>query len=109
MFKEDVDPIRDALKANQMVRMEMTWAIPTKEARVEYDLFTTPTDTVARQFLDQFKVAAIALGDHAKFTPHMYIYDGVKAGCQGFDGENECYNLCTNNGRYCATGESGFL
>ena len=33
----------------------------------------------------------------------MYIYDGIKAGCQGFDGENQCYNLCTNNGRYCAT------
>jgi cbb3-type cytochrome oxidase subunit 3 len=33
----------------------------------------------------------------------MYIYDGIRSHCQGNDGENFCYNLCTNNGRYCAT------
>ncbi|CAB9530946.1 Vacuolar-sorting receptor 1 [Seminavis robusta] len=103
MFKEDADPIREVLKQNKMVRMEMTWAIPKEDNRVEYDLFTTPTDSISRPFQDQFKAAALALGKHAKFTPHMYIYDGIKAGCQGFDGENQCYNLCTNNGRYCAT------
>lgn len=103
MFKEDVDPIRHALKQNQMVRIEMTWKIPTPDDRVEYDLFTTPTDIISRPFQDQFKQAALALGKHASFTPHMYIYDGIKAGCQGYDGENQCYNLCTNNGRYCAT------
>jgi len=103
MFKEDADPVRDVLKSNKLVRMEMQWAIPTPDDRVEYDLFTTPTDIISRPFQDQFKAAALALGKHASFTPHMYIYDGVKAGCQGFDGDNQCYNLCTNNGRYCAT------
>jgi hypothetical protein len=33
----------------------------------------------------------------------MYIYEGVSAGCQGSEGEDQCYNLCTNSGRYCAT------
>jgi hypothetical protein len=33
----------------------------------------------------------------------MYIYDGVRTHCQGSGGENFCYNLCTNKGRYCAT------
>jgi len=47
--------------------------------------------------------AAKALGKDAYFTPHMYIYDGVKTHCLNNDGENFCYNLCTNNGRYCAT------
>lgn len=103
MFKEDVDPVREALKNNELVRLEMTWKIPNPDDRVEYDLFTTPTDVISRPFQDQFKAAALALGKHAKFTPHMYIYDGIKAGCQGYDGENQCYNLCTNNGRYCAT------
>lgn len=103
MFKEDADPIREALKKNTLVRIEMTWKIPSPDDRVEYDLFTTPTDEISRPFQDQFKAAALALGKHAKFTPHMYIYDGIKAGCQGYDGENQCYNLCTNNGRYCAT------
>jgi len=103
MFKEDVDPIREVLKTNQPVRAEMTWSIQQEGNVVEYDLFTTPTDIISRPFQDQFKTAALALGKLAKFTPHMYIYDGIKAGCQGFDGENQCYNLCTNNGRYCAT------
>lgn len=103
MFKQDADPIKAELQANHMVRMEMAWALPSPDDRVEYELWTTPTDIVSREFQQQFKEAAIALDKHAYFTPHMYIYDGIKSGCQGVDGENQCYNLCTNNGRYCAT------
>jgi hypothetical protein len=36
----------------------------------------------------------------------MYIYDGVKAGCD-LNGVNECYTLCTNNGRYCCVDPDG--
>ena len=89
--------------ANHPVRVEMTWALPTPDDRVEYDLWTTPTDLVSVDFLKEFKEAAVALGKRAYFTPQMYIYDGVRSGCQGENGENDCYNLCTNNGRYCAT------
>jgi len=103
MFKQDSDPVIEALKGNKTVRMEMAWALPTPNTVVEYDLFTTPTDTVSRSIQESFKIAAEALGQQAKFSPHMYIYDGVKAGCVSEDGQNECYNLCTNNGRYCAT------
>lgn len=103
MFKQDADPIIAEMKANHMVRLEMSWSLPNPDARVEYELWTTPTDMVSREFQKQFKEAAIALDSHAYFTPHMYIYDGLKSGCQGIDGENQCYNLCTNNGRYCAT------
>lgn len=103
MFKQDADPIKAVLKKDQAVRVEMAWSLPNPDDRVEYDLFTTPLDSVSKSIQESFKMAAVALGQHAKFTPHMYIYDGVKAGCQGLDGENQCYNLCTNNGRYCAT------
>lgn len=103
MFKQDVDPIRDVLKSNKPVRLEMGWALPNPDNRVEYELWSTPTDLISREFQRQFKEAAVALGSHAQFTPHMYVYDGIKSGCQGFDGESLCYNLCTNNGRYCAT------
>eukprot|EP00545_Synedropsis_sp_CCMP1620_P002657 CAMPEP_0119012718 /NCGR_PEP_ID=MMETSP1176-20130426/7339_1 /TAXON_ID=265551 /ORGANISM="Synedropsis recta cf, Strain CCMP1620" /LENGTH=512 /DNA_ID=CAMNT_0006965731 /DNA_START=27 /DNA_END=1565 /DNA_ORIENTATION=+ len=103
MFKQDADPIKAEMKANHMVRIEMAWSLPNPDARVEYELWTTPTDLVSREFQRQFKEAAVALGTHAYFTPHMYIYDGLKSGCQGIDGQNQCYNLCTNNGRYCAT------
>jgi hypothetical protein len=103
MFKEDADPIKAELLQNHMVRLEMAWSLPNPDAKVEYELWTTPTDLVSREFQRQFKEAAVALGSHAHFTPHMYIYDGLKSGCQGVDGQNQCYNLCTNNGRYCAT------
>lgn len=103
MFKQDADPVKAELMANHVVRMEMAWALPNPDDRVEYELWTTPTDVVSREFQSQFKAAAVALDKHAYFTPHMYIYDGIKSGCQGSDGQNQCYNLCTNNGRYCAT------
>lgn len=70
---------------------------------MEYDLWTVPGDPVSREFLNNFKTVSKALDKDAYFTPHMYIYDGVRSHCQGSTGENYCYNLCTNNGRYCST------
>ena len=103
MFKRDADLIKDQLMQNQPVQVEMSWSLPNPDDRVEYDLWTVPTDVVSKNFLGTFKNIAKGLGDRAYFTPHMYIYDGIRTHCQGNDGENFCYNLCTNNGRYCAT------
>lgn len=103
MFKQDADNVKAELRVDRPVQMEMVWALPNPDDRVEYDLWTVPTDVVSRDFLKNFKTAALALGKSAYFTPHMYIYDGLRSHCQGNDGENMCYNLCTNNGRYCAT------
>uniref|UniRef100_A0A6S8YRH7 Uncharacterized protein n=3 Tax=Ditylum brightwellii TaxID=49249 RepID=A0A6S8YRH7_9STRA len=103
MYKQDADPIKAELQANHMVRLEMAWALPSPDDRVEYQLWTTPTDLISRDFQRQFKDAALALGDRAYFTPNMYVYDGIMSGCQGEDGQNQCFNLCSNNGRYCAT------
>jgi len=103
MFKQDADLVKAEMMANHAVRIEMSWSLPSPDDRVEYELWTTPTDIISRDFIRTFKEAAVALGSRAYFTPQMYIYDGIRSGCQGFDGENECYNLCTNNGRYCAT------
>ena len=103
MFKRDADSVKAELKSNRPVQIEMAWSLPSPDDRVEYDLWTVPTDAVSRDFLATFKPVAEALGEHAYFTPHMYVYDGVRSHCQGNDGENFCYNLCTNNGRYCAT------
>jgi hypothetical protein len=103
MFKQDADPIREALKKNTIVRMSMSWALPRPDDTVEYALWTTPKDAVSRPLQFNFREVAKALGKHAQFTPHMYVYDGLFAGCQGPNGENQCYNLCTNSGRYCAS------
>lgn len=103
LFKQNADPIKDTLTQNKIVRAEMSWALPAPDSVVEYELWTTPTDEISVDLKKDFRLVASALGEHAQFTPHYYIYDGLYAGCRGVDGENQCYNLCTNNGRYCAT------
>lgn len=103
MFKKDADAIKAEVMADRPVQLEMKWALPTPDDRVEYDLWSTPTDVVSHDFLKNFKNVALQLGKSAYFTPHMYIYDGIRSHCQGNEGQNMCYNLCTNNGRYCAT------
>jgi hypothetical protein len=103
MFKHDADLVKEELLANRAVQIEMAWNLPNPDDRVEYDLWTTPSDIVSKDFLRSFKRIAQSLENHAYFTPHMYIYDGVRSQCQGSSGQNYCANLCTNNGRYCAT------
>jgi len=103
MFKHDADKVKEQLIEDQPVQLEMSWSLPNPDDRVEYDLWSTPSDEHSKKFLMDFKAVSMKLGDRAYFTPHQYIYDGVKTHCVGKDGENFCYNLCTNNGRYCAT------
>jgi len=109
MFKQDADPIKETLKQDKIVRIRMSWALPRPDARVEYSLWTTPKEMNSRPLQKEFRHVAKALGKHAQFTPHMYIYDGITAGCQSLDGENQCYTLCTNDGRYCATDPDDML
>jgi len=103
MFKRDADMVKDELTANRPIQFEMTWGLPDTDDRVEYELWTTPVESFSRNFLHGFKTVAEALGNRAYFTPYMYIHDGIRSHCQGNSGENFCYNLCTNNGRYCTT------
>jgi hypothetical protein len=103
MYKHDADSIKDELRSNRPVQLEMAWALPNPDDRVEYDLWTVPNDPINTEFFKNFKPVAKALGDRAYFTPHQYVHDGVRSHCQGNDGDNWCYTLCTNNGRYCAT------
>ena len=102
MFKHDADSVKSVLTGNHPVRIEMQWSLPQPDDRVEYDLFSSPTDPVTHHFFKEFKHIAKALGKRAYFTPHMYVFDGVRSQCHGNNGENQCFNLCSNNGRYCA-------
>lgn len=104
MFKVDADLIKKEVKDNGgVVQMEMSWAMPHPDNKVEYELWTVPSEATSKIFQGEWKKVATKLGDHSYFTPHQYIYDGVKSRCHGSDGRNLCLNLCTNNGRYCAT------
>ena len=103
LFRSDSEKIKMRLKENETIVIQMSWNLPSPDDRVEYDLWSVPSDVTSNQFLSKWKSFAIALGTHAYFTPHYYIYDGIKSGCVGSNGENICYSLCTNNGRYCST------
>jgi hypothetical protein len=103
LFKHDADKLKEELKSNRPVQVEMIWSLPNPDDRVEYDLWTVPEDPVSMDLVLNFLPVAQALGDRAYFSPHMYLHDGIKSHCQGPDGENYCYTLCTNKGRYCAT------
>ena len=108
LSKLDADPIKAELIANRPVQMEMSWSLPSPDGRVEYELWTTPSDVFTRHFFQSFQMIAEALGDRAYFTPHMYIYDGTQSQCQGYSGQKNCEGLCTNNGRYCFTAPNEF-
>jgi len=103
MTRTDADKVKVQLKDNHPVKMEMKWNLPSAEDRVEYELWSVPADPVSREFLVEFKNIAEKFGKKAQLTPRMYIFDGLRTHCQSQDGENYCANLCTNNGRYCAT------
>jgi len=104
MFKTDADKIKTELKdRDNIVQLEMSWALPHPDNKVEYELWTVPSEEVSKPFQKEWKNVAQKLGANSRFTPHQFIYDGVRTRCHGADGRNLCFNLCTNNGRYCAT------
>jgi len=109
MFKQDSDVLIANLKENEILQVEMAWSLPAPDDRAEYDLWSVPTDEHDKDFITSFKAAAVALGKRAYFTPHQYLYDGVQTNCVDDKGGNQCYNLCTNSGRYCATDPDGDL
>lgn len=103
MHKQDADKVKAEVMANHVVQIEMAWATPAPDDRVEYDLWSLPNNAISKNFVTTFRSAAKALDKHAYFTPHQFFYDGLMFNCQGKSGENACHTLCTNNGRYCAT------
>lgn len=103
MFKVDADEIKKEVKdRNGIVQLEMGWSMPSPDSKVDYELWTVPSQEASKSFQKEWGSVAKALEDHSYFTPHQFIYDGVKNRCHGIDGRNLCLNLCTNNGRYCA-------
>lgn len=105
VLKLDADEIRNALLQNQQLQIEMKFAIPTIDQRVEYALWTSPFDSITPDlFFADIPIIAKALGNSVYFTPHEYIHNGTSIfpqGCQG-SVSNDCNSYCTNAGRYCA-------
>jgi hypothetical protein len=97
----DANGIKEQLKSNTEVKMVLDWKIPqTEEKQVEYNIWMTPVTD-----LSAFRKIDMALGDRVKFTPHMWIINGLRAGCRSSTAANGCANICTNDGRYCASSD----
>eukprot|EP00557_Chaetoceros_sp_GSL56_P005983 CAMPEP_0176488582 /NCGR_PEP_ID=MMETSP0200_2-20121128/6792_1 /TAXON_ID=947934 /ORGANISM="Chaetoceros sp., Strain GSL56" /LENGTH=538 /DNA_ID=CAMNT_0017885587 /DNA_START=177 /DNA_END=1793 /DNA_ORIENTATION=+ len=104
MFKQDAHGIIQEVKVkNSPVQVEMSWSLPHPDSDVSYELWTVPSENVSKEFQRAWYPIAQKLGKRAQFTPRQYIYDGIKSRCQTSDGQNMCFNMCTNGGRYCAT------
>ena len=104
MFKMDAMGIIAEVKdRDSPVQIEMSWSLPHPDSKVQYELWTVPSEEVSKAFQKSWKDVAVKMGDKLYFTPRQYIYDGIKSRCQTSDGRNMCFNLCSNNGRYCAT------
>ncbi len=104
MFKMDAKALIHELKENDSpVQVEMSWSLPHPDTKVTYELWTVPSEDVSKEFQKHWKDIAVKMGKKLYFTPRQYIYDGVKSRCQTSNGQNICLNLCTNNGKYCAT------
>lgn len=100
LYKEDADAIKQVVIRGESVIVSMGFQVPAPDARIEYDLWSSPIDKFAHDNLwSSLRTIALALGDHAYFTPHMSFYDGFQQGCTYDD---NCATMCTNHGRYCS-------
>jgi hypothetical protein len=110
LYRMRGDEIRDTLRKNQPVWMEITWGLKenydsTKPSVIHYNLWTTPYDPLLD--LDTYRnirTIANALDPHgAQFQPRYSIVSGDRFDCtKQLDTNGPCDHLCTNQGRYCA-------
>jgi hypothetical protein len=77
MFKQDADVVKVELEANHPVLIKMAWNLPSPGNCVEYDLWTTPSDVVSKDFLRSFKKIMLAMGKQnqtvAKHSKNHYM------------------------------------
>lgn len=95
--------LKAAIRKGNAVLMEMAWHEPKMEHTVRADFWYAPNHKSTEEFLANFSGLAHTLGEHLDFRPHHYILDGHRMQCEGQsdDPKQPCFNMCTNNGRYC--------
>jgi len=104
IMKHDADTIKKEMIDNkQNIQLQMSWTIPHADDRVEYELWTVPSEHVSKSFQKNWKTIAPKFEKHIYFTPREYVYSGARIDC--LDSEQNrvmCETLCTNGRRYCA-------
>ena len=96
--------IQSTLMKNIPVLLDMRWHPPTVAAtdRIWFGLWMDPLASDTQQLLNDLRVVALSFGtDRAQFVPHFVFHNGTQSRCVGNVGQEGCFNVCVNNGRYC--------
>lgn len=101
VYKNGADLIKEFLRTNQTVQVEMSWRVPKDDYVVTYELWTSPTDELSRHFIRTFKDVSIRLRERTEFSPHMYLTSFKDVGVDDDSGFLD--ESCTNHRRYCYT------
>jgi hypothetical protein len=115
MWTMDANPIKEVLVRKEPVFMELSWPVDPVPAgsKVEYELWSTPFDYNAKDFQTTWRDTVDKFEERTVFTPHLYIYDGIKGGCRNETEPNNprnlCHSMCSNVGRYCVIDPDGDL
>jgi hypothetical protein len=109
LTKGKAEQIKKGLQNKETVVVELAWKVPKFEHNVTVDLWHTPIHTETQSFLSNFSALAEVLKDRLVFRPHYYLLDGEQLHCAGnaANPQDACYQLCTNNGRYCSVSHHG--
>jgi hypothetical protein len=108
--KSDADVLKDTLlHKKEPVLVEMRWQFPKFETKVTMDIWYTPIDKTSMYLLTNISKLALAMKDQLQFKPHYYLLRGNDFHCNGNSNtpEDTCYDMCTNNGRYCSVSHGG--
>jgi len=98
--KMDGESFKDQLiKSGNIMLVQMSWALPNPDDRVEWSLWTSPIDENTVTFTQDFLPISEKLGSRAYFEPHYMLSSGSSLNCEA--NENLCNSMCTNKGRYC--------
>jgi hypothetical protein len=108
LFKAAAESVKEQLKKNQTVLMELTWGlkedVESTSQPVYYHLWTTAHDPILDiETYVNLRTVAAAFKDTAHFSPRFSLLNGSRFQCnEEADTRGPCDHLCTNHGRYCA-------
>jgi len=67
--KHDANVIKSAMMNDgQSVQVSMSWILPSPDERVEYELWTVPSEHVSKEFQLSWKDVARFFGKHVYFS-----------------------------------------
>ena len=90
----------------ESILMSIRWHERKTRDKIYFGIWVDPLDQHSKGLLAELMPIVLALGHRAEFYVNYFVHDGSRTNCRGDDGgkaeeDQLCYNVCTNNGRYC--------